>query len=122
MTGMANHTILLVEDDGPVRDLFIRALRGAGYRVIEARNGKEALDILREHGAAIDLLVTDMRMPHVDGAELVAEVRRQRNTVKVLCVSAFPVLEEPQCDKFLSKPFSNAAFLAAVRELLFSSE
>ena len=111
-------TILLVEDDGPVRDLFMRALRRAGYRVIEARNGIEALEALQQHGNAIDLLVTDMRMPYLAGEELVEEVRRRRPSLKVLCVSAFPRLEHPQCDDFLSKPFTNAAFLAAVKQLM----
>jgi two-component system cell cycle sensor histidine kinase/response regulator CckA len=117
---MANETILLVEDDGPVRGLFERALTVAGYRVIEARNGKEAVKAFDEHGAAIDLVITDMRMPYLGGAELIEELRRRSDTVKVLCVSAYPVLEEPHCDQFLAKPFTNAAFLNAVRELLSS--
>lgn len=115
---MAHGTILLVEDDGPVRGLFVRALKGAGYRVIEARNGVEALDVFQEHGATIDLIVTDMRLPYLGGEEVVEEVRRRRASLKVLCISAFPPLEGSQCDGFLTKPFTNAAFLTAVQQLL----
>ena len=117
---MADRTVLLVEDDGPVRGLFVRALKSAGYRVVEARNGVEGLKALQERGDEIDLLVTDMRMPYLAGDGLVEEVRRRGSKLKILCISAFPVLEHPECSKFLSKPFTNAVFLAAVRELLSS--
>lgn len=119
---MANETILLVEDDGPVRGLFVRALTTAGYHVIAARNGVEALDALDQPGADVQLLITDMRMPHLGGAQLIGELRRRGSALKVLCVSAHPVLEDVHCHKFLSKPFTNAEFLAAVRDLISSGE
>jgi CheY-like chemotaxis protein len=115
---MADRTILVVEDDAPVRGLFARALTREGYRVYEARNGREAIAALERHGDEIDLLVTDMRMPLVDGAQLVEQVRQRQSALKVLGVSGYPPLEDFRCDSFLQKPFTNADFLARVRELV----
>ena len=63
-------TILLVEDEPAVRQLFAQALVRAGYKVHEARNGQEALEVFDQHGDSVDLLLTDMRMPFMGGAEL----------------------------------------------------
>ena len=60
---MAQETILLVEDEPAVRQLFVTALARAGYTVFEARNGEEAVKVFDEHADDIDLLLTDMRMP-----------------------------------------------------------
>ena len=107
---VSNGTILIVEDDAPVPGLFVRALTGAGYRVLEARNGEEAIKMFADHGADVDLLITDMRMPYVGGAELIQELRRSRSPLKVLCISAYPGLHDGRCDEFLQKPFTNAEF------------
>ena len=117
----ASPSLFVVEDDAPVRGLFVRALAGAGYRVYEARNGEEALEWLGAQGEQIDVLITDMRMPYVDGAELIAEVRRRRPAMRILGVSAYPPLEDAQCDAFLQKPFTNVELLTTVRELLTRS-
>jgi CheY-like chemotaxis protein len=63
-------TILLVEDEPAVRQLFAQALKRAGYSVYEARNGQEAVKVFDQHGESIDMLLTDMRMPYMGGAEL----------------------------------------------------
>ena len=73
-------TILLVEDEPAVRQLFAQALTRAGYRVYEARNGQEALKVFDQHGDSIDLLLTDMRMPFMGGAELAHQLRARRTT------------------------------------------
>src|SRR3954468_2690011 len=68
-------TILLVEDEPAVRQLFAAALKRAGYSVYEARNGQEAMKVFDQHGESIDLLLTDMRMPYMGGAELAHQLR-----------------------------------------------
>ena len=112
-------TILLVEDEPAVRQLFAQALTRAGYRVYEARNGQEALKVFDQHGESIDLLLTDMRMPFMGGAELANQLRARRSTLKLLCVSGYaggPDAELPS--DFLAKPFSRDDLLNKVREVL----
>ena len=110
--------ILIVEDDATVRSLFVRALIGAGYRVFEARNGQEAIALFEQRAADVDLLITDMRMPYVSGAELIDELRQRRPALKVLCISASPGTQVESCDCFLVKPFTHAEFLLKIRQLL----
>jgi CheY-like chemotaxis protein len=112
-------TILLVEDEPAVRGLFATALTRAGYRVYEARNGEEALQIFDQVGEAIDLLLTDMRMPYMGGAELAEHLRSRRRTLKLICISGYPGTLQPDLtDDVLSKPFSRDELLAKVREVL----
>jgi len=115
-------TILLVEDEPAVRQLFALALTRAGYRVHEARNGREALLVFDEHGEAIDLLLTDMRMPVMGGGELVRQLRSRGCRVKLLCISGYAGEEAAFPGEFLAKPFSRNELLAKVREVLDSGE
>jgi CheY-like chemotaxis protein len=115
----ARETILLVEDEPAVRQLFAQALMRAGYRVFEARNGQEALKVFDQHGDKIDLLLTDMRMPYMGGVELAQHLRARRKTLKLLCVSGYPAAADPELTTdFLAKPFSRDDLLAKVREVL----
>ncbi|HUR81928.1 MAG TPA: response regulator [Thermoanaerobaculia bacterium] len=115
----ARETILLVEDEPAVRQLFAQALSRAGYRVFEARNGQEAVKIFDQHGEGIDLLLTDMRMPYMGGAELAQHLRARRSTLKLICVSGYPGGTDPEMTKdFLAKPFSRDDLLNKVREVL----
>jgi two-component system, cell cycle sensor histidine kinase and response regulator CckA len=112
-------TILLVEDEPAVRQLFAQALTRAGYRVLEARNGQEALKVFDQHGDTVDLLLTDMRMPYMGGGELAQHLRARRRTLKLLCISGYPGAMEPDLSAdFLAKPFSRDALLNKVREVL----
>ena len=112
-------TILLVEDEPAVRQLFAQALMRAGYRVFEARNGQEAMKVFDQHGDKVDLLLTDMRMPYMGGAELARHLRARRKTLKLLCVSGYPGGADTQLTSdFLAKPFSRDDLLAKVREVL----
>ncbi len=112
-------TILLVEDDPAVRQLFAQALARAGYTVYEARNGQEAVNVFDEHGETIDLLLTDLRMPYMGGAELARQLQAKRSTLKLLCVSGYPAGPEAGImSAFLAKPFSRDELLAKVREVL----
>ena len=116
---MAQETILLVEDEPAVRQLFATALTRAGYTVVEARNGEEALKLFDENPSSIDLLLTDMRMPFMGGAELATQLRTRRGTLKLLCISGYAggnELEFP--GDFLAKPFSRDEMLRKVRDVL----
>ena len=77
-TSRTRETILLVEDEPAVRQLFSQALSRAGYKVYEARNGQEAVKLFDQHGDSVDLLLTDMRMPFMGGAELARQLRTRR--------------------------------------------
>jgi CheY-like chemotaxis protein len=112
-------TILLVEDEPAVRQLFAQALSRAGYAVYEARNGQEAMKLFDQHGDAIDLLLTDMRMPYMGGAELAHHLRGRRRGLKLLCISGYPGSLDPDLSSdFLAKPFSRDDLLKKVREVL----
>jgi two-component system, cell cycle sensor histidine kinase and response regulator CckA len=112
-------TILLVEDEPAVRQLFSMALARAGYRVYEARNGQEAMKVFDQHGDSIDLLLTDMRMPFMGGGELARQLRARRRTLKLLCISGYAGGAELEFSgDFLAKPFSRDELLAKVREIL----
>jgi len=110
-------TILVVEDEPTLCQLLAGALSIAGYRVHQARNGVEATAVFARHGAAIDLVITDLRMPHVDGPQLIQELRERRQNLKVLCISGAGQ-PPPDADGFIAKPFSRDSLLTHVRTLL----
>jgi CheY-like chemotaxis protein len=119
MPASIRETILLVEDEPAVRQLFAHALVREGYSVFEARNGQEAMRLFDQHGDSIDMLLTDMRMPYMGGAELAHHLRGRRRTLKLLCISGYPgYLDADLAADFLSKPFSRDALLKKVREVL----
>jgi CheY-like chemotaxis protein len=100
-------TILLVEDEPAVRQLFAQALTRAGYFVYEARNGQEAVKLFDAHGDQIDMLLTDVRMPYMGGAELAHHLRGYAGH-----------LDPDLAADFLAKPFSRDDLLKKVREVL----
>jgi len=116
---MAEETILLVEDEPAVRQLFATALSRAGYTVFEARNGEEAVKVFDEHAGAIDLLLTDMRMPYMGGAELARQLREKKRALKMICISGYSgSAATAVATDFLAKPFSRDEMLKKVREVL----
>jgi two-component system cell cycle sensor histidine kinase/response regulator CckA len=74
----------LVEDEDMVRDLVRTVLQNSGYTILEARQGGEALSLAGRHQATIDLLVTDLVMPHMSGRELAERLKALRPQMKVL--------------------------------------
>lgn len=117
-------TVLVVEDQAAVRALVAEVLRQQGFSVLEARNGVEALTVLARRQEAIDLLVTDVAMPQLDGPSLARELRQDRPDLKVLYTSGYsadPTAADPRASAFLPKPFGVAELLAAVEKLRQSS-
>lgn len=117
-------SILVIDDEEPMRIFLRRALEKAGYWVTEARNGREGLIRLKE--ISPDLVITDILMDEKDGLEIILELRRMRRAVKVIAISgggfsgALNFLDAAQLlgATTLPKPFSRAALLAAVQREL----
>ena len=116
-------TLLLADDEDGVRSMLAAVLRRAGFEVLEAANGEEALAASRAHEGAIDLLVTDIRMPGMDGRRLAEALRRERPETGILFVSGYTSdaaagrLRGPD-SSFLAKPFTPAELLRKVRSAL----
>jgi two-component system, cell cycle sensor histidine kinase and response regulator CckA len=120
-------TILLVEDEEGLRSLNARGLRSRGYTVIEASNGVEALEALEEKNGAIDLVVSDVVMPEMDGPTLLRKLRGRNPDLKIIFVSGYAEdafaksLEENEKFDFLAKPFALSALVAKVKETMAPS-
>jgi signal transduction histidine kinase len=114
--GGGRETVLLVEDDPMVRTLATTALKMHGYQVIAVGAPEQALVIARDDPRPIDLLLTDMVMPGMDGRRLAAEVLRLRPVAVLFCSGYSP--ESLEGTRFIQKPFSPLALARAVREAL----
>jgi two-component system, cell cycle sensor histidine kinase and response regulator CckA len=117
-------TILLVEDEPQVRAVAARALRSAGYLVLEATNGRDGVQVARRERDAINLILTDVVMPEMGGKEMVELARQFVPSAAVLYVSGFTagsfplVSDDPAANNFLQKPFTPPELLAMVRQVL----
>jgi CheY-like chemotaxis protein len=114
-------TIILVEDDSLVREITARVLGRAGYTVLEAQDGEEALQMVRRHTGHIDLVITDVVMARVGGLELARRVAGERPGLPILLMSGYNAEEMPADDPtigFLQKPFTPNALLQTVSALL----
>jgi two-component system cell cycle sensor histidine kinase/response regulator CckA len=117
-------TILLVEDEEGLRSLNARGLRSRGYSVIEASNGIEAMEALEERNGAVDLVVSDVVMPEMDGPTLLKEMRGRNPSLKIIFVSGYAEdafeksLPENEQFAFLPKPFTLTQLVAAVKETM----
>ncbi|MEY9728058.1 nitrogen-specific signal transduction histidine kinase/ActR/RegA family two-component response regulator [Bradyrhizobium yuanmingense] len=117
-------TILLVEDEEGLRALNARGLRSRGYTVVEAENGVEAMEVLDEQSGAIDLVVSDVVMPEMDGPSLLKAMREKNPDIKFIFVSGYAEdafeksLPEGQQFDFLPKPFTLSQLVAAVKETM----
>ncbi|MGB3273791.1 MAG: response regulator, partial [Xanthobacteraceae bacterium] len=117
-------TILLVEDEEGLRALNGRGLRSRGYNVVEAANGVEALELLEEQDGAIDLVVSDVVMPEMDGPTMLAEMRKRNPDLKIIFVSGYAEdafeksLPDNEQFAFLPKPFTLSQLVEAVKETM----
>jgi PAS domain S-box-containing protein len=117
-------TVLVCDDDEGVRRLLAEVLGLRAYRILQASNGKQALEVARHHRGPIHLLVTDLVMPEIGGMELAAELRRRDPALRVLYVSGYTedaaTLSEPLAPntRFLAKPFLPGDLTSAVFSML----
>ncbi len=122
LTGTAR--ILLVEDEDAVRSFSSRALSNKGYEVLDAESGEAALQVMAEKTGKIDLLITDVIMPNMDGPTLAQRLRQQSPNLKIIFISGYT--EEKLKDHmgeniwFLPKPFTLKQLAAKVKEALDS--
>ncbi len=120
-------TVLLVEDEEVVRHLAEKLLERLGYQVLSSAAPDEAISLLMQHEGPVDLLLTDVVMPHMNGRELAAKILKLRPKIKVLFTSGYTqnvfahhgVLDENI--EFLAKPYSLSTLAARVREVLDGS-
>ena len=122
-----NETILLVEDEAPLRSLIARGLAAKGYNVLQAENGARALDVADVYKAPIHIVVSDVEMPDMDGPELFRNLRRWYPRLRFLFISGR--MNEAEADvsidgrtAFLPKPFSLEALYSFVRYVLDNKE
>jgi len=119
-----SETILVVEDEGPLRELVISILQRSGYSVLEASSGVQALEVWRQHRGQVDLLLTDIMMPEgMTGRELAERILAEEPELKVLYTSGYPMevigsdlFRDGTC--FLQKPYQPAVLAQAVRQCL----
>ncbi len=115
-------TILLVEDEEGLRTLNARGLQSRGYSVLQAGNGVEALEELERNGGKVDLVVSDVVMPEMDGPTLMKELRKRNLNIKIIFVSGYAedAFEKSFLDhdefNFLPKPFTLKQLVTAVKE------
>ncbi len=114
--------VLLVDDESSVRDYTKTLLQLKGYQVLESADGLDALALFRKLGGAIDLLVTDIDMPRLDGIQLARAVRLESPNMPVVYISGDPLAVELHCPEggiaFVPKPFLPDALWKAVWEVL----
>ena len=114
--------ILIVDDEIPIRRFLRTSLAAQGFQVLEAENGKSALDLLRRH--QIDLLILDLGLPDMDGLEIIGRLRQSRSTVPILVLSSRGDEEgkvnalDMGADDYVTKPFGMDELLARVRAAL----
>jgi CheY-like chemotaxis protein len=114
---MKQQTVLFVDDCAEIRLLACPFLRRNGYQVIEARDGLSALMVAQEYAGFIDLLVTDIAMPGMDGVALSARVKGYRPGIRVLFISGSTELADAD-GAFLSKPFTLHSLLQTMESVL----
>ena len=125
MREKGRRTILVIDDNPWLRDVFREALQGAGYRVVVAEDGGEGLSQSRR--GPIDLVITDRFMPDIDGLELIRTLKREQPAVPIIAISAggelgqtrlLDVAERPGAVRVLEKPVDVAKLREAVRQSL----
>jgi CheY-like chemotaxis protein len=125
VSNAAEPTVLIVDDEEPIRQLERRILESGGYQVLEAARAVDAFALLQEHPIRVDLLIADLLMPDIGGEEMARRIRRDRPEIKVLYVTGHidELMDERSTlwegEAFLDKPFSAKALLEAVSLLLY---
>ncbi|HNV70789.1 MAG TPA: response regulator [Candidatus Ozemobacteraceae bacterium] len=117
--------ILIIEDDDQIRKMLRQMLERGGYEVFDAPNGKDGNRAFRKN--PVDLIITDIFMPEMDGLETIIELRRDFPQLKIIAISGgarggsfdfLPIAESFGAAKILKKPFTREEILNAVKEVL----
>jgi CheY-like chemotaxis protein len=117
-------TILLVDDEEMVLDIGVKILQHLGYKVLEARAGKEAVETYKTNGDKLDLVILDMVMPEMGGGEVYDRMKEINSNVKVLLSSGYSVdgqakeILDRGCDDFIQKPFTMRELSGKLSKLL----
>ena len=115
---------MLADDDQQIRSFLKASLKAQGFDVHEAGDGQEAAEVLKELGGLVDLLITDIKMPRMDGVSLAKAVAELYPTLPVLFISGwtFDLLDAPEWRQpgyaFLRKPFLPKALMSSIKQLL----
>ena len=124
-----DETILVVEDEDGVRALVVNVLEDLGYRILQAQSGPRAIEVWREHGPGIEMLITDIVMPDaMNGIELAERLRRISPSLKVIYTSGYLAdvsrddIPSRETDAYLAKPFSLSELARLVRRTLDARE
>ena len=117
-------TVLVVDDEPEIREIIASVLTSESYNVLLASDGQEALDVAASYAAPINLIVSDVNMPHMSGWKLLEQLRAWYPAIRFLMVSGYPQREDSIAQlegtptAFLAKPFAPHELSVAVRELL----
>ena len=117
-------TILVIEDEEPLVELFRQILERLGYRVLQARTGKEAVEFARTFDGQIDLALLDIKLPDMDGGRVYPLIMEARPDMKVIVCSGYSIHGPAQdiidagAEGFIQKPFSIAPFAEKLKEVL----
>jgi len=110
--------ILVVDDDEMIRTLVSMLLRSKGHEILTAANGAEAVAVYRSYASQIDLVITDLNMPVMDGVQEILRIRMTKSDAKFICMTGDPEGRCPQGTVLLNKPFSPEKLFLSVDELL----
>jgi DNA-binding NtrC family response regulator len=119
-------TVLVVEDEAPLRRAIVQMLRKTGFEIFEAADGSSAIDLLRTGGSKMDVILLDMTLPGAATREIVAEAANAKPNIKVILTSAYSretiagAIDEPQIYSFIRKPFQIGNLLKLIRSSLSS--
>jgi two-component system cell cycle sensor histidine kinase/response regulator CckA len=123
-----SETLLVTEDEEPVRKLLVRKLENYGYKVLQAGNGVEGVQTALDYPGTIDLLLTDAMMPKMNGKELAAELKKTRPQIKVVFISGYPhevLAQQGVLDSgihLIQKPFELDFLMGQIRKILDEKE
>jgi DNA-binding NtrC family response regulator len=116
---------LVVDDEPSVRNFIMAVLQSDGFQSIEAENGAQALELLRKPGTDVDLVVTDIKMPLLDGMTLACSVRAEFPAIPIILVSGYAEIEQAKLPdtgfEFVQIPFHPATLLSAVKKVMMSN-
>ena len=116
-----SHSVLVVDDDRMMRSLLIRILQAEGWRIYAAADAIEALAFLAT-SPGVDIVVSDVMMPRLDGRELAAELGKRFPRMPVLLISGAHLGGRSYAGPFLPKPFSPMSLVSTMRELMAAAD